>query len=160
MRQTADFAQQQNSKSQKMKWVLKSAAIAIEHGKLRWGMLAKRILIVDDEPLLRSLMADILFRNGFQTVAVENGVEAVRTLQNDSAFSLVLSDIHMPKMDGMGLLRLLRQDFPQIPVLMTSVNSTPNNVKALLQEGASAFLARPFTARQLVDAANEAISRS
>jgi CheY-like chemotaxis protein len=123
-------------------------------------MLTQRVLIVDDEQLLRRLMADILYRNGFQTVAVEHGVEAVRVLQNDSAFSLVLSDIHMPKMDGMGLLRVLRQDFPQIPVLMTSVNSTPSNVKALLQQGASAFLPRPFTARQLVDAASTAISTS
>jgi len=120
----------------------------------------QRVLIVDDEPILRTLMADILRRNGFQAVAVENGTEALRVLQNDGAFSLILSDIHMPKMDGMGLLRALQRDYPHIPVLMTSVHSTSDHVRLLLREGASAYLPRPFTARQLVDAANEAINRA
>src|SRR5690606_15620985 len=103
-----------------------------------------RVLIVDDEHLLRTLMKDVLCRGGCQTVAVENGDEALRVLQKDRDFVLILSDVHMPRMDGLELLQIVRRDYPTIPVLMTSVHSTSDQIQSLIQEGATAYLPRPF----------------
>lgn len=122
-------------------------------------MLKQRVLIADDEKLLRSLMTNILCHDGFETVAVEDGLQALKVLQEDPDFSLVISDIQMPRMDGMSLLRNIRQFYPHIPVLITSVHTSVSIMQTILQEGAE-YLPRPFTARQLIDAAHQALNNS
>ena len=120
----------------------------------------QRVLIVDDEAMLRTLMADILLRSDFEPVVVENGEEALRVLQKDSDFGLIISDINMPRMDGITLLREVQQRFPGIPVLLTSVHSSGSPIQALLREGEVEYLPRPFTARQLIDAVYTTLEKS
>lgn len=122
-------------------------------------MLKRRVLIIDDEQILRTLMVEILCRSDFDTVAVENGVAALQLLRQDSEFSLIVSDVYMPEMDGAELLKELQRDFPHIPVLMTSVHSTSDVVKKLITEEMIAYLPRPFTARQFVNAVNNAVQK-
>jgi CheY-like chemotaxis protein len=110
-----------------------------------------RILIVDDELILRTLMADILNRHDYQTIVAEDGIEALHILETDHAFSLIISDVFMPRMDGIALYEELQQHYPDIPVLMTSVHWTdPGLINVLQNEGVS-YLPRPFTARQLLE---------
>ncbi|HSK87068.1 MAG TPA: response regulator [Anaerolineales bacterium] len=123
------------------------------------NMPKQRVLIADDEKLLRSLMTNILCHDGFETVAVEDGLQALQVLEDSPDFSLVISDIQMPRMDGMSLLQNMRQFYPNIPVLITSVHTSISTMEAILQQGA-VYLPRPFTARQLIDAAHQAINSS
>jgi len=74
-------------------------------------------LIVDDEPRLRQVMAHLMRGDGFQCVEAANGIEALMLLETTPAI-LVLSDLRMPKMDGMELLRAIRARFPDIAVVM------------------------------------------
>lgn len=120
-------------------------------------MLARRVLIIDNEQILRTLMVEILCRSNFDPIAVENGVEALQLLSEDSAFVLIVSDVFMPEMDGAQLLKELQRDYPHIPVLMSSVHSTSEVVKKLIQEEMVDYLPRPFTARQFVNAVNKAV---
>lgn len=121
-------------------------------------MSLQRVLIADDEKILRSLMADIFCHNGFETVTVEDGLQVLAILEQDQRFSLIVSDIQMPRMDGLTLLRRLRQLIPGIPVLLTSVHSSVEIIEIVEQEGA-VYLPRPFTARQFMEAARRAINK-
>lgn len=119
-------------------------------------MLTRRVLIIDDEQILRTLMFEILCRSDYDAIAVESGVQALEVLRSDSQFSLIVSDVYMPGMDGAALLNELQRDYPDIPVLMSSVHSTSEVVKKLIQQGMVAYLPRPFTAKQFVNAVNAA----
>jgi CheY-like chemotaxis protein len=122
-------------------------------------MSMQRVLIVDDEPLLRSLMAEILSRNDFQTVIAEDGQEALNILQDDVEFSLIISDIHMPRMDGITLCKVLKENYPKIPVLITSVHWRNDRLNSLLQDESALYLSRPFTARQFLEKVKATISK-
>jgi CheY-like chemotaxis protein len=65
------------------------------------------ILVVDDDPVSRTLLERILIRAGYKVTAVENGREALRTL-NENFFSIVISDWMMPEMDGIELCKAIR----------------------------------------------------
>ncbi|MBI5669080.1 MAG: response regulator [Chloroflexi bacterium] len=122
-------------------------------------MALQRVLIADDEKILRSLMADIFCHNGFETVVVEDGLQVLAVLGKDTDFVLVVSDIQMPRMDGITLLQKLRQTYPYIPVLITSVHTSAEVIEIVENEGA-VYLPRPFTARQFMEAARRAISKA
>jgi DNA-binding response OmpR family regulator len=121
-------------------------------------MLKQRILIVDDEKFLRELMADILCRNGFDTVTLEDGVSVLNLLEEDQNFALVISDVQMPRMNGISLCREIRQRYPHIPVLMTSVHSSQSIIDNILREGAD-YLPRPFGAKHLLEMVQNILSR-
>jgi DNA-binding response OmpR family regulator len=121
-------------------------------------MLKQRILIVDDEKFLRELMADILCRNGFDTVTLEDGVSVLNLLEDDQDFALVISDVQMPRMNGIALCREIRQRYPGIPVLMTSVHSSQSIIDSVLREGAD-YLPRPFGAKVLLEMVRNILNR-
>jgi DNA-binding response OmpR family regulator len=122
-------------------------------------MLKQRILIVDDEKFLRELMADILCRNGFDTIALEDGVSVLSLLEADQDFDLVISDVQMPRMNGIVLCQEIRQLYPHIPVLVTSVHSSQSIIDSVLREGAD-YLPRPFSAKNLLEMVRNILSRS
>lgn len=122
-------------------------------------MTLQRVLIADDEKILRSLMADIFCHSGYETVVVEDGLQVLATLERDTSFSLIVSDIQMPRMDGLTLLRRLRAFYPEIPVLITSVHTSAEVIETVTQAEA-VYLPRPFTARQFMEAAQRAINKA
>src|SRR5262245_36618561 len=94
-----------------------------------------RILVVDDEVELREAVKDLLSRNGY---AVEQAASAQEALALVSAnqFDLVISDIIMPGMDGIALLKSLRRQQDDLPVLMITGNSTIENAVEAIKMGA------------------------
>jgi DNA-binding response OmpR family regulator len=121
-------------------------------------MLKQRILIVDDEKFLRELMADILCRNGFDTVGLEDGMSVLNLLAEDQDFALVISDVQMPHMNGISLCREIRQRYPHIPVLITSVHSSQSIIDSALRAGAD-YLPRPFGAKNLLEMVHKILNR-
>lgn len=82
------------------------------------------ILVVDDEAQIRRLLKTILAREGFQIVEAEDGLSAFSTPQElKGNLSLIVSDVRMPRLDGIALCQQVKKGFPQIPVLLVSGNA-------------------------------------
>jgi two-component system OmpR family response regulator len=78
---------------------------------------------VDDETPVRRLIKILLVRQGFEVVEAEDGLSALSTLQERKGdLSLIVSDVRMPRLDGIALCQQVKEDFPHIPVLLISGN--------------------------------------
>jgi two-component system chemotaxis response regulator CheY len=110
-----------------------------------------KILVVDDYRFMRSLIIRMLEGMGFrQFLEAEDGEMALDLLEGGSV-DLVLSDYQMPNMDGLEMLRALRQDeaYASLPVIILTADKTPAVGREVLNSGAQAFLGKPFTADKL-----------
>ena len=102
-----------------------------------------RCLVADDEPRLRQVLCRLMQSDGFQCIEAANGAEALAALKADPV-PLVLSDLRMPQMDGLELLRHVRDRYPDTAVVMiTAVADVEMAVKAL-SLGATDYLTKPF----------------
>jgi CheY-like chemotaxis protein len=84
-------------------------------------MAAERILIVDDEEAIREVVYSMLSMAGYQCRQAVSGLEALSILQTEE-FELMLSDLMMPELDGIGLLERAKEKYPDMPVLMSDVS--------------------------------------
>lgn len=112
---------------------------------------ASRVLVVDDNPDMRAYIADLLRGRGHRVLLAEDGVEALdvlRALEVD----LVLTDVMMPRLDGFGLLKAVRADpsLAMTPVIMLSARAGEEGTLEGLGAGADDYLAKPFSARELL----------
>lgn len=110
----------------------------------------KRILIVDDAATVRMYHRSILEPAGYTVEEAWNGIEALEKAL-ESPFDLYLVDINMPKLDGYGLLRELRQQqIVQQPAIMVSTEAEARDEKAAYQFGANSYLIKPVRPAQLL----------
>ncbi len=117
------------------------------------------ILLVEDEEGLRQLNARGLASRGYTVLEAGNGVEAIDVLErSDGKVDLVVSDVVMPEMDGPTLLRELRNRNPGLKIIFVSGYAEDAFQKHLPAEGQFAFLAKPFTLKQLVNAVKETLA--
>jgi len=108
------------------------------------------VLVVDDQEALRALLARLLEREGFDPVQAEDGAQAVELYKSDPPL-VVVSDIMMPRMDGLTLLNEIRRiDRNATVILMTGQGNEDVLLKAL-RGGASNFFKKPFNVRELID---------
>jgi len=109
-----------------------------------------RVLVVDDQEALRSLLARLLEREGFDPIQAEDGAHAVEMYKSESPL-VVVSDIMMPRMDGLMLLNEIRRiDRNATVILMTGQGNEDVLLKAL-RGGATNFFKKPFNVRELID---------
>ena len=122
----------------------------------------RRILIADDNADLRDYIARLLTEKGYEVDVVADGQAALATL-SASKPDLILTDVMMPRLDGFGLLRAVREhpDFRELPVLMLSARAGEEAKVDGLAAGADDYLTKPFSARELVArvASNIAMAR-
>lgn len=111
----------------------------------------KHIFVVDDEPDVVGLLKTVLELEGFRVSTATEGRTALAQILADPPDLLVL-DLMMPDMDGMELLKLLRLDpkGARLPVLIVSAKSGQQNQIGSLQQGANAYICKPFSNRELV----------
>ena len=107
-----------------------------------------KILVVEDDPDIRSILARFLGRRGFAVITAENGAEALDTLDREP-FDLVLSDVRMPRMDGIELLRAVRQRDPEIQLVLMTAYSTVRDAVEAIQGGAADYVEKPIDFRRL-----------
>jgi len=116
-----------------------------------------RVLIIDDSALMRRIVAKALREAGLpldEIVEAANGVEGVAALERLAAegheTSLILCDVHMPALDGVGfLLRRAALGLATAPVLMVTADASDPRVAEALAAGASGFIAKPFSVEQV-----------
>jgi nitrogen regulation protein NR(I) len=106
-------------------------------------MEKKQILIADDEPNLRKVLSAQLQRDGYEVQAVEDGEAALKALE-EHHIDVVISDLRMPKVDGMQLLRHVTEHFPDVPVIMITAHGTVDTAVEALKLGAYDFVTKPF----------------
>ena len=103
----------------------------------------KQVLIVDDEPNLRKILAAQLSRDGYDVLLAEDGEEGLATLR-EHHIDLVITDLRMPKVDGMTLLREALREDPDLPVVMITAHGTVDTAVEALKTGAFDYLTKPF----------------
>ena len=101
------------------------------------------VLVVDDEPRLRQVLLHLMRSDGFQCFEACNGVEALEVLERQ-AVPLVMSDMRMPRMDGIELLKRIRQRWPDTAVVMITAVSEVETAVSCLALGAMDYLTKPF----------------
>ncbi len=106
------------------------------------------ILIVDDDQSIRNMLAIVLAREGYRTVEAESGSHALRRLQEDS-FDLVISDIKMPDLSGIELLKKIKAILPELPVIMVTAYASAGDAVEAMKLGAEDYLIKPFNLDEL-----------
>ncbi len=117
------------------------------------------ILIVDDEPRIRSLIREHLEFSGFTCAEATDGSDALAQL-NTATFDLVLLDIMMPYVDGLTCLREMRAHEMSTPVIMLSARGEEYDKLAGLEGGADDYVVKPFSPRELVARINAVLART
>ena len=112
----------------------------------------KRILVVEDDEEMRSLLKDFFTEEGFETDSVSNGSDAFRKLVKES-FVLVITDIRMPGLTGLDILPGIRKLQPEVPIIVITAFGSEEVRQRALERGATAYLEKPVhfnTLRNLV----------
>ena len=116
-----------------------------------------RILVTDDEEDIREVVADRLEHAGYQVEQAADGVECLERLETFAADLLVL-DLRMPRMDGLTVLRTLRERGATVPVLILSASSERNIAEDTVSEGAAAYMLKPFEPEPFLARVTELLS--
>ncbi|MFO2464830.1 sigma-54 dependent transcriptional regulator [Pseudomonas sp. 15FMM2] len=112
--------------------------------------MAIKVLLVEDDRALREALADTLLLAGHDYRAVGSAEEALLAVEQES-FSLVVSDVNMPGMDGHQLLGLLRARQPQLPVLLMTAHGAVERAVDAMRQGAADYLVKPFEPKALIE---------
>ncbi len=121
-----------------------------------------RILVIDDDEMVRETICDTLISAGFSTTQAADGELGVKECQR-SQFDLIITDILMPKQEGIETILRLRQDHPESKVIAISGNGLFQNCSYLqmaAKHGAMATLQKPFSAEALVDTVSGVLNAS
>jgi len=110
-----------------------------------------RIMTVDDSPSIRQLVAATLQRGGHEVQQAATGVEGLE-LAKKVGFQVIISDVNMPEMDGITLVKALRKLAPYkfTPLLLLTTEMDPEKKKQAKEAGATGWLVKPFNPEQLV----------
>src|SRR5262245_60697320 len=115
-----------------------------------------RILVADDEPELRTVLEEILMASGYDVVGASDGAEALGALES-GRFDMVVSDIAMPGMTGLQLLRAVRERDLDTPVVLMTGSPTMESAVRALEDGALKYLVKPFRHQELLDSVERAL---
>ena len=118
------------------------------------------VLVVDDVAAQRQLAAGLLARAGrHEVLFAANGVEALKTLAQEHA-DVVLTDLLMPEMDGLELLRAVQRDYPHLPVILMTASGSEGIAVQALREGAASYVPKRVLARRLAETVASVLAAS
>ena len=120
-------------------------------------MANERILVVDDEEMIREIICSVLNQAGFECQPMNSGAEALTVLRSDGGYSAVVSDVIMDEMDGLTLLANIRRDHPDLPVVMVTAVHDISVALAAIRNGAYDYLLKPFEREQLLASVRRAV---
>ena len=119
-----------------------------------------KILIVDDNDLMRTLLRGILRSEDYPTVSeARNGIVALDAIAKDKP-DIVFLDVIMPEMDGIETLQNIKERYPDIAVIMITGNPSKENVEESIQGGAAGFIVKPFNLAKVLDTLGRAWTQS
>lgn len=120
------------------------------------GAPGARVLVVDDEPEMRHLMTRMLQSAGYDVRCAPDGEEALRLLDTDSV-DLVVTDLAMPRADGLTVLRRIRERNDELPVLLVAGEPTTDSAIRAVRYRATEYLTKPFDPDTLLEAVRRAL---
>src|SRR5467141_2134195 len=120
-------------------------------------MTADRILVVDDEESIREIVSSMLATAGYKCHQAGSGNEALALLESGEKFELMLSDLMMANLDGIGLLERTKERFPDMPVVMVTAVHDISVALAAIRNGAYDYLLKPFEREQLLATVRRAL---
>ena len=115
-----------------------------------------KILVVDDEDIVRTSCSRTLSPEGYEVRLAKNGVEGLK-MASEERFDLVLTDLKMPDMDGIEVLRIIREKWPETAVIIVTGYQTVDTAVKAIKLGAYDYIEKPFTPDALISAVAEAM---
>ena len=108
--------------------------------------MSKTALVVDDSPTMRQMVALTLTNAGFKVVEAEDGKDAINKVAGALKMDIVVTDLNMPEMDGISLIKELRKmaAFKFTPILMLTTESAADKKQAGKEAGATGWIVKPF----------------
>ena len=120
-------------------------------------MPVDRILVVDDEETIREIVCSMLTTANYKCRQAASGMEALALLESGEEFELMLSDLMMANLDGIGLLEKTKERFPEMPVVMVTAVHDISVALAAIRNGAYDYLLKPFEREQLLATVSRAL---
>jgi DNA-binding NtrC family response regulator len=116
-----------------------------------------RILVVDDEDIVRTSCSRTLSPEGYEVKLAKNGIEGLK-MASEERFDLVLTDLKMPDMDGIEVLRIIKGKWPETAVIIVTGYQTVDTAVKAIKLGAYDYIEKPFTPDSLISAVAEAMA--
>lgn len=107
-----------------------------------------KILVIDDDPSIRNMLAIVLKKTGYDVTCTESGKTSLEKLKKES-FDLIISDIKMPDINGIELLKKIKSITPEIPVIMITAYASANDAVEAMKLGAEDYVTKPFNLDEL-----------
>lgn len=114
--------------------------------------MPKHILIVDDSKTVRNLVAFIMKKEGFKVTTAEDGLDGLEKLYSLSQVDLIVSDVNMPRMDGLTFIKTVREQgaYRDIPIVVLSTEGQDKDIQTGLTMGANLYMVKPAQPEKLV----------
>ena len=122
----------------------------------------ERILIIDDEPQIRSMLRLMLERDGYEVVEAPDGIEGIRVYRQNPA-DLIITDLIMPNKDGIGMIIDLKKEFPDVKIIAMSgggLNKPEGYLKGAKKLGAARTLTKPIDREEMLRAVKNTLKSS
>lgn len=123
------------------------------------GETTKKVLVVDDDPQVCLLLTKLLGSNGFAVAIADDGVDGLEKLERER-FDLILTDVWMPRMNGLDLLARVRSRPSAPPVVVMTAYDTPDTILRAFKDHACRYISKPFDPQLLLDSVLEALAAS
>ena len=114
--------------------------------------MPKHILIVDDSKTVRNLVAFIMKKEGFKVTTAEDGLDGLEKLYATESVDLIVSDINMPRMDGLTFIKNVREQeiYRDIPIIVLSTEGQDKDIEFGLSVGANLYMVKPAQPEKMV----------
>jgi len=112
-----------------------------------------QILVVDDSPVVREEVSEFLTTHGFSVITAEDGVDGLQKLSNNQEIKLVISDVNMPRMNGLTMIEKIRQDLNNhdVHIVMLTTESDPEMKARGKAAGIKGWIVKPFVGSDAVE---------
>ena len=133
-----------------------------------WGLHTKdtpgmgRVLIVDDEEIVRKVVRGMLTDAGYEVVEAENGEEGIKKIGSDDnalMVDVIVCDIRMPKINGVEAIAFFRQQYPSVPIIVLTGFPDTKMATELLTQGVTDYLVKPVDREKLLSAVKGAMAQ-
>ena len=123
--------------------------------------MKKKILVVDDSEVVRSMARDALEQKGYDVITASNGIEANRYLFRQDKPDVIVLDVMIPMLNGDKIAKLIRDNkhTMNIPILLLSSKPEEELQRLVIESGADGFIQKPFSSQTMVGKVNETIRR-
>ena len=119
--------------------------------------MAKTILVVDDSESIREIVGFTLKNEGFNVLFGENGQDALKHLNKEPIIDLIVTDLHMPVMNGIEFIKLVRnnREYKSVPILFLTTESQTAKKMEAKEAGATGWIIKPFVPAKLIEVINK-----